>query len=116
MSNPVGRPPKFKTVEEFDELLELYFKREQYYTITGVCLHLGFCDKHTFYEYGKKPEFSHSVKRARMMVENSYENHLHKQTNSGAIFALKNFGWTDRPEETKEDKPLRVQIERISKD
>lgn len=112
----MGRPPKFDNVEQMDELLEQYFKREQYYTITGLALALGFCDKSSIYDYEKKPDFSHSIKTARLRVENSYENHLHKQTNSGAIFALKNFGWKDKTEEVKEDKPLRVQIERISKD
>ena len=98
MANNGGRPPKFKTVQELEDKLDEYFNREQYYTITGLCLYLGFCDKCSFYDYEKKPEFSHAIKTARLRVESSYENHLHKQSNSGAIFALKNFGWTDKQE------------------
>lgn len=111
-----GRPPKYNNPEEMQEKMQEYFNREVHYTITGLVLHLGFCDRKSFYEYEKKPDFTHTIKTARTMIENAYESHLHKQSNSGAIFALKNFGWSDKTDEVKEDKPLRVQIERISKD
>ena len=51
-----------------------------------------------FYDYEKREGFSHSVKRARMLVEAEYERRLHGNNVGGAIFALKNHGWSDRQE------------------
>jgi hypothetical protein len=44
----------------------------------------------------KYPGFSDSVKRAKLYVENAYETRLHSANATGAIFALKNFDWSDR--------------------
>ena len=42
-------------------------------------------------------EFSDSVKRAKLLIENGYEVDLRKTGNpAGSIFALKNMGWSDR--------------------
>ncbi len=110
--NPVGRPLKFKTCEQLDAKIDEYFttgrrvvtkydKDGKSYdvakvTLTDLCIFLGFCDKCSFYDYEKKPEFSHSIKRARIMVEREYEERLETQYSTGAIFALKNFGWRDK--------------------
>lgn len=67
-------------------------------TITGLCLHCGFESRQSFYAYEDKQEFSYTIKRARMMIEVEYEKRLHGNSNAGAIFALKNFGWTDKQE------------------
>ena len=45
-------------------------------TITGLALALGFCDRQSLNDYEKKEEFSFIVKRARLMVESSYEEQL----------------------------------------
>lgn len=99
----VGRPRLFSSPEEFDNLVNAYVEfcrdtnRPQPITLTGLILHLGLNSKDTFYEYEKRPEFSDSVKRARLIVENEYENRLVMGTNAAApIFALKNFGWKDK--------------------
>lgn len=97
--NPIGRPPRFKTPEEFDAKAAAYFKRARRRpTINGLTLFLGFCSKDSLYELGKKPAFTDSVKRARCQVEQGYESCLYNQFCSGPIFALKNFGWSDRQE------------------
>lgn len=105
--NPVGRPPKIKTAAEFDEKVEAYVEsckptkdneHGEPLTITGLALALGFCDKISLYEYQAKPEFTNSVKRARMLVENSYEKRISGNNATGPIFALKNFGWSDKQE------------------
>ena len=69
-------------------------------TISDLVLYLGFCDRKAFYDYGNKPEFSHTIKRARTFIEREYESCLRQQglSAAGPIFALKNFGWTDRQE------------------
>jgi hypothetical protein len=43
--------------------------------------------------------FSHSVKRAKMIVENAYEKRLQGSNPTGAIFALKNMNWRDKIEQ-----------------
>ena len=45
-----------------------------------------------------KKEFSYTIKRARLLIEILYEEQLQKGSPTGAIFALKNFGWKDRQE------------------
>jgi hypothetical protein len=57
---------------------------------------LGFNCKQSFYEYGARPEFTDSIKRARLQVEAGYEDNLHGTTPTGAIFALKNMEWADK--------------------
>lgn len=67
-------------------------------TITGLVLFCGFCDRQSFYAYEKKEKFSYTIKRARTMIEQVYEEGLQLTGGSGPIFALKNFGWVDKTE------------------
>lgn len=102
--NNGGRPPKFKTPEELQEMVDKYFEEvtakdsNQKITITGLCLYLGFCDRHSFYDYEKREGFSHTIKTARLRIETHYEGLLQVQSSAGPIFALKNFGWKDKQE------------------
>ena len=64
-------------------------------TISGLCLFLGFADRGSFYDMEKLPNFTYTIKRARLSIEMTYEELLHTATPTGAIFALKNFGWYD---------------------
>lgn len=95
----VGRPLKFNSVKELQELIDKYFDEvpRDEWTITGLALALD-TNRHTLNDYEKRDEFSHSIKRAKAMVENSYEIDLKKNGRVGTIFALKNFGWTDKQE------------------
>ena len=45
-----------------------------------------------------REEFSDSVKRAKLVIENQYERKLDCAKPAGAIVALKNMGWSDRQE------------------
>lgn len=68
-------------------------------TITGLCWHIGFESRQSFYDYELKPEFAYIVKRARLYIEKQYEALLQAGQNpSGPIFALKNMGWKDKTE------------------
>ena len=116
--NKGGRPPKYKTAQELeDKILEYFDKgvairevitgppnnREVSHirvpTITGLVLYCGFCDRASFYDQEKRSdEFSHTIKNARTRIENEYEEILQTVGGSGAIFALKNFGWKDKTE------------------
>lgn len=95
----VGRPLKIESPEQMEQILNEYFEttEENKITLTGICLALNL-DKSNFYEYEKREGYEEIVKRARMIVENSYEISLRENGRTGDIFALKNFGWTDKQE------------------
>jgi len=98
----VGRPLIYNSVEEMLPKLQEWEQRiknkEEVPTVTGLTLALGFCDKSSLYDYSKKDEFSHPIKRAILIVENGYEMALRESNATGSIFALKNMGWKDKSE------------------
>lgn len=119
-NRPEGRPPKYKNAAELQQKIDEYFtncpdtrtlaaldKNSGEFvtyqlstpTITGLALFLGFCDRCSFYEYERKSEFTHTIKKARLKIENEYEKQLYSDKCSGAIFALKNLGWKDKTEQ-----------------
>lgn len=96
-----GRPRKFDSPEKFDDAVDDYVSSRdgKRLTWTGLALHLGFCSRVSIDEYLKYEGFSYSVKRAKLLVENSYEESLGEEGSpAGSIFALKNFGWSDKQE------------------
>ena len=100
---PAGRPRKFETPEQFDEAVDEYVAErrvaERRMTWTGLALHLGICSRASIDEYAKYEGFSYSVKRAKLLIENAYEESLGGDGSPAAtIFALKNFGWSDKHE------------------
>jgi len=117
LGNNGGCPPAFKTPQELQEKIQQYFnegvkKRTvllgkapnqtsielEVPTITGLSYFLGFESRQSFYDYEKRNEFSYIVKRARLFIETEYEECLQYGNTTGAIFALKNMGWTDKIE------------------
>lgn len=112
----IGRPPMYKSVDELQKAISDYFENPPtkevvigkgenqqvvnipVLTITGLAYHLGFESRQSFYAYEDKPEFSYTIKRARLFIENDYEKQLQIGNTTGAIFALKNFGWSDKQE------------------
>jgi hypothetical protein len=114
----VGRPPEYDSPEKMEEAIQDYFLfgvklrkisvgrppnntvvLMEVPTITGLCYHIGFDSRQSFYDYENKPEFSYIVKRARLFIEREYEEHLTQGNTVGAIFALKNMGWKDKFEQ-----------------
>ena len=101
-ANPVGRPRLFTDPKDFDAKVDSYIQMCQTaeppkkLTYTGLVLALGMCSRDTLCEYGKLPEFSDSVRRAKLFIENEYEQHLFGANTSGVTFALKNLGWQDK--------------------
>lgn len=67
-------------------------------TITGLAFFLGFESRQSFYDYEKREIYSYTVKRNRLRIESEYESRLSMHNPTGAIFALKNLGWSDRQE------------------
>lgn len=119
-----GRPALFENDEQLQQAVEDYFafiKGEFHFeadpideakdikvwdtyperaSITGLALFLGFESRQSIYDYESKGEFSYTIKRARLRVEAAYEQALLTNVATGAIFALKNFGWKDTIDNT----------------
>lgn len=91
-----GKPPIFSNNEELERKCIDYFEyckeNNEKVNITGLALYLGFCSRQSIYDYKKIQEYSYTIKRACLAVENSYEN----GGTAFDIFALKNMGWEDK--------------------
>jgi hypothetical protein len=122
---PAGRPPKYKTKEEMQAIIDLYFLACRVHqeeseerllglledellmiseiedvipTISGLAYTLGMSTE-AFRNYEEKDEFLATVKRAKQRVEMSLEQRLAGNNVTGSIFSLKNnFGWKDKSE------------------
>jgi hypothetical protein len=96
----MARPRIIKNPEQFDMLAEEYFSecvtRNEPVLLTGLILALGLNSRAALDEYERRPEFFNSVKRAKLQVEMEYERRIGGANPTGAIFALKNFGWRDQ--------------------
>lgn len=117
--NNIGRPPIFQTPEELQTAIEAYFNEcrnnktkvltkdgkvvdlpdPKIPTIAGCAYAVGM-DRHTFYDYENKDEFSHTIKRARNYIIAQWESKcINTNANAGGIiFIAKNYGYTDKQE------------------
>ena len=99
--NKIGRPRKWNTPEELQKEIDEYFRvcaeNDIPLTITGLALALD-TTRETLMDYQNNDEFSYTVKRAKLYIENAYEQRLIANGRAGDIFALKNFGWKDKQE------------------
>lgn len=120
---PAGRPLKYQTVEELQVAIEDYFKgtgtksvenpnydpedddsqqevivHQKPPTITGLAFYLGFTSRQAIMNYEGRPEFFDAIKTAKLRIEMHYEESLFGKNPGGPIFALKNFGWSDKQE------------------
>lgn len=117
-----GRPPKFKTPEEMQRRIDLYFLAckihqtgddellkdlpdedlliinsidDVYPTVTGLGLALDM-SRQALINYEEKDEFVDTIKKAKQRVENAIEQRLFHNNATGSIFNLKNnFEWRD---------------------
>ena len=98
----VGRARIIESPAEMGRLVEEYVAKchedGEPLTLTGMILHLGLSSRQSLDRYGDREEFSDSVRRAKLLIENQYERKLDGPRPAGAIFALKNMGWSDRQE------------------
>jgi hypothetical protein len=111
-----GRPRKFQTVDDLWQRAGEYFNERQNklepLTVTGLALALG-TTRETLMDYeggkydgedGQEPRFSDAVKLIKAFVRDYAESQLYKLRNpAGAIFWLKNHGWSDRQEVVNSD-------------
>lgn len=104
-----GRPPKFKSVKDLQDKIDAYFKTtgnkldkkgnvisHKPATITGLALALD-TTRETLLDYQDKEEYSDTIKKAKLRVENYAEEMLYiGKAAIGSIFTLKNnFNWKD---------------------
>lgn len=104
LGNTWGRPPVFEHPEDLASKIIDYFNEcvaaRERPTISGMALFVGFESRKSFDNQAKRsPEFLHIVKRAKLVVEQQYEQLLTTVSVTGAIFALKQMGWTDKTEQ-----------------
>lgn len=119
--NKSGRPLSFKSPEELQKKIDLYFwavrennkdvKLLDYTpeqkeildvitdvipTVTGLAIALG-VDRRTITNYEDRDEYFPTIKKAKVRIENAVEQRLYLSHPAGSIFNLKNnFGWEDR--------------------
>lgn len=128
----VGRPPKYKNVEEIEDKIEQYFsacegepllddegnqvinkygypcwiKAPKPPTVTGLALALGFTSRLDLLRYQGKKEFCNTITRAKSCVEEYAESRLFDRDGSnGAQFSLRNNfkGWNGEQSENQEE-------------
>jgi hypothetical protein len=123
---PAGRPPKYKTPEEMQRIIDLYYLACKVHkkgdpslleglsqedllivndieddtpSVSGLAYTLGMTTE-AFRNYEQKDEFLATVKTAKQRVEMSLEQRLAGNAVTGSIFSLKNnFGWKDKTEQ-----------------
>ncbi|MGB0945165.1 MAG: terminase small subunit, partial [Marinomonas sp.] len=104
----MARPPKYKTPEEMQAVIDDYFNGDAWVeldgkpmlipTVEGLAYTLGL-SRQGLNEYSGKKEFSDTVKRAKQRIAIALEQKLWSNNVTGAIFNLKNnFGWKDKQE------------------
>lgn len=105
----IGRPSLYSSPETLQKKINDYFdggyekislgNKAPAPTISGLAYFLGFQTRQSLFDYEKRSnEFSYIIKRARLRVEANYEQMLQGNFCAGAIFALKNLGWSDKQE------------------
>lgn len=122
--NKGGHPPKYKTANEMQKVIDAYFTEcegnivvdeeghaitDKYgvpvkvgcrpLTITGLALALGFTSRQALLNYEAKDEFVDTITRAKAKVEQYAEERLFdKDGCNGAKFNLSNnfSGWSER--------------------
>lgn len=124
---PAGRPPKYDTPEQMQEIIDLYFLACRYNQlgeedellkdlsddqirmvksveelnpiISGLAYVLDMTTQ-ALRDYEKKDEFLCTIKKAKQKVEMNLEQRLAGNAVTGSIFSLKNnFGWKDKTEQ-----------------
>jgi hypothetical protein len=119
----------FKSAKKLDELISQYFdtaagsaatkkqvkdkkaKQEtNFLTFAGLALHLGFSSRQEMDDYELNGKYTEKIKRTRLRVMADYEKKLHVTSSTGAIFALKSQGFSDRPEPKTADDTANITV------
>lgn len=99
----VGRPKKYNSVEEMQQLINDYFnycdENKKPYTVSGLANALDLT-RQSLLNYEENDEFFDTIKRAKSKIEQFAEECLFVGSNTaGVIFNLKNnYNWKDKQE------------------
>lgn len=131
-----GSKPRYETPEQMQEMIDAYFAScegkvltdaagtpmlnkygmpiiygDKPLTMAGLSRALGFTSRQTLLDYKAKPEFTDTITRAKLRVEEYVESRLFDKDGAvGAKFSLENnFGWAAK-QETKVEAEARVVI------
>lgn len=126
MGNLIGRPPKYKSVEELELKCDEYFKvcdekvktivkgkvgkqttmiinDPEPYTVPGLANYLGFESRFSIIDYRHKKKFTHTIKKALGRIESQRVSKAlqGRQNPVFSMFDLKNnFKYVDKTETT----------------
>jgi len=111
-----GQPAYYTDVDDLQRAIDKYFEDRDAagkpYTVTGLALALGFTSRAALINYEKAPgyeKFFNAVKRAKLRCEGFAEDRLYGGGHpAGPIFALKNYGWSDKQEITISGTDIKV--------
>ncbi len=136
-----GRPAKYKSPDEMVFKIDEYFNTQcknvpmldddgnvlvtktgkpliEYNppTLAGLALYLGFADRKSLHDYKKKEKFAFVIRQAIARMEEYAEKQLTTGQTSGAMFWLKNQGWSEKePTENTNENNKSLQELGISK-
>lgn len=97
----LGRPLKFESVEQLESAIAAYFlncaEKGRPLTVTGLALALD-TTRETLLDYQEKENYSDTIKRAKLTIQNYVEEYLFVGKNvAGAIFNLvNNYNWSNK--------------------
>ena len=99
-----GTTGMYETPEDFAAKFEEYCQHcdeneNEKPTMSGLAWFMGFSSRQSLWEYRKKEGFEYIANRIALFVEKGYEQQMAQgRGDGGIVFALKNFGWTDKQE------------------
>lgn len=131
MAKYIGRPRKYKTPEEMQEIIDEYFQEclenGEYPTVSMMAYRLDMSRQDLLRYEGEieaerfkncsdemRNAFRYTIKKAKQYIEGCYETKLINGTTTpiGTIFTLKNnYNWVDKTETTVENKTITVSLE-----
>jgi len=119
----VGRPAKYTNAEDLEDAILDYFdacdenEPPEPYTVPGLAYFLGFESRQSIFDLKQKKEFSYTIKRALMRIEQQRNVQLLKDGNAaGKIFDLtNNFGWKNEQRHQVDGQMVVIRPETIRK-
>lgn len=116
----IGRPLKYKTAKQIEEIGQKYIDKckenGEPILITGLALALD-TDRKTLINYQNNEMFFNTINKLKQQCECYAEEKLFVGNNTtGAIFALKNYGWKDKQDiEITHNVDITVKLENARK-
>lgn len=100
MVKRVRKFKRYKSPEILKEMINSYFDEcdalETPYTISGLCLVIGYSKDQLMSENSETP-LGELIVQARLLIEQQHEYQLYSGVKpQGVIFALKQLGWADK--------------------